>query len=92
MIIGEDKTKYKFISTTSNPYRDKNHLNVEFIYHPATHLKQSKIKNPNNRSHMIKRIRDDDKNKMPVRKKNWSLHKEDYKTVQSIIKSKKNSP
>ena len=89
LVVGENKEKYKYIPTTSSPKRDKHHENEEFVYHPKTGVEQIKIKNPNERSHMEKRIKSDYKKNMPTVKKKWKLSKLDYKKVIKLINGKK---
>ena len=47
--------------TSSNPKRDKQHSNYEFIYHPKKRLNQKKL-NLKDKSYLEKKVIIDDKN------------------------------
>lgn len=89
LVIGEDKNNYNYMLTSTNPKRDKNHLNYEFIYHPFKKIKQSKLKKGEEKSYLEKKIKSDSKFLMPKRSNTWHLHHDDYKEIKKIIHSKK---
>lgn len=74
--------------TSSNPKRDKQHSNYEFIYHPKKRLNQKKL-NLKDKSYLEKKVIIDDKNNFSNKSKSWFLNKKDYVEIMKILKQKK---